>query len=71
MGLIENRFSPSVITTTVDGQENPFGEVEDSHPLLSRCIDLPMARRDHQRSGPEYAIRVATRSGLRGRRDPR
>ena len=56
-----------LFTTTVDGQENLFGEVEDSHPLLSRCIDLPMARRDLAKAFAARAKMIARQEGLDGK----
>ena len=56
-----------LFTTTLDGQENLFGEVEDSHPLLSRCIDLPMARRDLGKAFAERAQAIAKTEGLNGK----
>ncbi|MCH7685960.1 MAG: AAA family ATPase, partial [Planctomycetes bacterium] len=32
-------------TTTVDGQESLFDGQIDAHPLLSRCVELPLSRR--------------------------
>lgn len=56
-----------VFTTTVDGQENLFGEQEDAHPLLSRCIDLPLSRRDLAKPFAERARDIAQREGLDGK----
>ncbi len=56
-----------LFTTTVDGQENLFGEVEDAHPLLSRCIELPMARRDLAKAFAARAKTIAQQEGLDGK----
>ena len=34
-----------IFTTTAEGQESLFDDQIDAHPLLSRCIELPLARR--------------------------
>lgn len=54
-------------TTTVDGQENLFEEVIDAHPLLSRCIDLPLARRDLAKPFAERARTIAQQENLDGK----
>ena len=56
-----------VFTTTVDGQEALFEGVDDAHPLLSRCIDLPLARRDLAKAFAERAREIAEREGLNGK----
>ena len=53
-----------VFTTTVDGQEALFEGVDDAHPLLSRCIDLPLARRDLAKAFAERARQIAEKEGL-------
>src|SRR5262249_61149024 len=35
-----------IFTTTVEGQESLFEDYDDASPLLSRCLPLPLARRD-------------------------
>jgi replication-associated recombination protein RarA len=64
------RIPPHVVwlfTTTCDGQENLFGENEDSHPLLSRCVDLPLARRDLAKPFAARAAEIAAKEGLNGK----
>ena len=56
-----------IFTTTVDGQEALFEGVDDAHPLLSRCVDLPLARRDLARAFSQRAHAIAEREGLNGR----
>lgn len=34
-----------LFTTTADGQESLFDDQIDAHPLLSRCVELPLSRR--------------------------
>jgi len=55
-----------IFTTTVDGQEALFEGVDDAHPLLSRCIDLPLARRDLAKAFAERARQIADKEGLNG-----
>lgn len=56
-----------IFTTTVDGQESLFEQSEDSHPLLSRCILLPLSRRDLAKPFAEQARAIATAEGLDGK----
>ena len=56
-----------LFTTTCDGQENLFGENEDSHPLLSRCAELPLSRRDLAKPFAERARQIAEQEGLNGK----
>jgi replication-associated recombination protein RarA len=56
-----------IFTTTSDAMENLFGENEDSHPLLSRCIELALARRDLARPFAERALTIARSEGLDGK----
>jgi hypothetical protein len=34
-----------MFTTTCEGQQTLFEGIDDAHPLLSRCVELPLARR--------------------------
>lgn len=48
LGLTEN-VPPWVVwcfTTTVEGQKSLFEGVDDAHPLLSRCTELPLRTED-------------------------
>ncbi|MCO6045940.1 AAA family ATPase [Aeoliella sp. ICT_H6.2] len=54
-------------TTTNDGQEGLFEELDDAHPLLSRCIELPLARRGLAEAFAERAREIAIREDLDGR----
>ena len=56
-----------VFTTTVDGQEALFEGIDDAHPLLSRCVDLPLARRDLAKGFAQRAQEIAQREGLDGK----
>ncbi|MFH1267607.1 MAG: AAA family ATPase, partial [Planctomycetota bacterium] len=48
-----------VFTTTVDGQESLFEGIDDAHPLLSRCVALPLARRGLARAFAQRAKEIA------------
>ena len=63
-----------VFTTTVEGQGALFEGIDDAHPLLSRCVDLPLARRDLAKRFAKRAREIAQREGLAEgalRRSPR
>ena len=53
-------------TTTVEGQEHLFDDCDDSTPLLSRCIVLPLARRGLAEAFAERARDIAQAEGLDG-----
>jgi replication-associated recombination protein RarA len=55
-----------IFTTTCDGQESLFEDQIDAHPLLSRCVELPLARRDLAKAFAERAQAIATAEGLNG-----
>ena len=55
-----------VFTTTIEGERALFDGIEDSHPLLSRCIELPLARRDLAKAFARRAKDIAQREGLDG-----
>jgi len=56
-----------IFTTTIDGQEALFEGIDDAHPLLSRCVDLPLARRDLAKVFAERAREIAQAEGLDGK----
>jgi replication-associated recombination protein RarA len=56
-----------IFTTTNDGQEALFEGIDDAHPLLSRCIDMPLARRGLAEAFAERALEIARAEGLDGR----
>jgi DNA polymerase III gamma/tau subunit len=56
-----------VFTTTVEGQGSLFEGVDDAHPLLSRCVELPLARRDLAKAFAQRAKDIAQREGLDGK----
>ncbi len=53
-------------TTTIEGQEHLFEDVDDAHPLLSRCVVLPLARRGLAEAFAERAMAIAQAEGLDG-----
>lgn len=55
-----------IFTTTVEGQDKLFEDCDDSHPLLSRCIVIPLSRRDLARPFAERAKAIALGEGLDG-----
>jgi replication-associated recombination protein RarA len=56
-----------IFTTTVEGEETLFEDCDDSHPLLSRCAVIPLARRDLAKAFAERARMIAQREGLDGK----
>jgi DNA polymerase III gamma/tau subunit len=56
-----------VFTTTNEGEAALFEGCDDSSPLISRCIELPMARRDLAKPFAERARMVAIAEGLDGK----
>jgi replication-associated recombination protein RarA len=55
-----------IFTTTIEGQEALFDGCDDSSPLLSRCVELPLARRDLAKAFAERAQLIAQTEGLAG-----
>lgn len=55
-----------IFTTTVDGQAT-FEGLDDSSPLLSRCVRLDLARRDLAKPFAERALQIAQAEGLDGK----
>jgi len=63
------RIPPHVVwifTTTIDGQESLFEDVDDACPLPSRCLPIALARRDLAKPFAERAKMIAEREGLDG-----
>jgi DNA polymerase III delta prime subunit len=56
-----------IFTTTNDGAESLFEEQIDGHPLLSRCVELPLSRRGLAEPFAERARAIAQREGLYGK----
>jgi replication-associated recombination protein RarA len=53
-------------TTTADGMQSLFDDQIDAHPLLSRCILLPLAQRDLAKPFAERCRQIAQAEGLDG-----
>jgi len=53
-------------TTTVEGQDKLFDDLDDAYPLLSRCVRLELARRDLAAAFAARARMIAQREGLDG-----
>jgi hypothetical protein len=56
-----------VFTTTTEGEQGLFEDYDDAGPLLSRCLPLPLARRDLAKAFAQRAKEIAEREGLDGR----
>ena len=55
-----------IFTTTNAGQDSLFDEQIDAHPLLSRCIEIPLARRGLTEAFAERAQEIAQAENLDG-----
>lgn len=55
-----------IFTTTSEAKKDLFDERLDAHPLLSRCEELALPRRDLARPFAERAKAIAERRGLDG-----
>src|SRR5262245_4098426 len=55
-----------IFTTTVEGQES-FEDFDDAPAFLSRCLVLPLSRRDLAKAFAERAHKIADAEGLNGR----
>ena len=68
LDLIENlpEHAAILFTTTNEGQDKLFDDYDDTSPLLSRCVLLPMARRDLAKAFAERARMIAQKEGLDG-----
>lgn len=65
----EGGLPPYVVwcfTTTNDGADRLFDDCSDASPLLSRCQDIPLARRDLAKAFAERARAIAQAAGLDG-----
>jgi replication-associated recombination protein RarA len=56
-----------LFSTTNDNEQALFDECDDGGPLLSRCISLPLSRRDLARPFAERARAIAIAEGLDGK----
>jgi replication-associated recombination protein RarA len=55
-----------VFTTTIEG-ECLFEDLDDSHPLLSRCIRLPLSQRGLAQAFANRVRKIAQKEGLDGK----
>lgn len=53
-------------TTTAEGEAKLFGDQIDAHPLLSRCVVIPLTSQGLAKPGAAYVKRVAESEGLDG-----
>jgi DNA polymerase-3 subunit gamma/tau len=60
-------YATVIFTTTVEGQDSLFEDAIDAHPLLSRCIELPLARRGLAEAFARRAHEIAEAEGINGR----
>lgn len=56
-----------IFTTTNDGQDLLFDKQLDAHPLLSRCIEIPLSRRGLAEPFAMRAREIAEKEGLNGK----
>lgn len=56
-----------VFTTTNEGEEALFEDCDDASPLMSRCIVLPLSRRDLAKPFAERALAIARAENLDGK----
>lgn len=56
-----------LFTTTVEGQKDLFDDQIDAHPLLSRCVELPLSRRGLAEPFAARAREIAQAEGLDGK----
>lgn len=59
-----------VFTTTTEGQTSMFEDCADASPLLSRCLPVPLARRDLAKAFATRAQAIAQAEGLDGGKTP-
>lgn len=55
-----------IFTTTIEGIEDLFEEKIDAHPLLSRCQEIRLSRRNLSEPFAQRAMDIAITSGLNG-----
>jgi DNA polymerase-3 subunit gamma/tau len=56
-----------IFTTTNEGQAALFDGIEDTAPLMSRCIQIKLARRDLAGAFAARVREIATKEGLNGK----
>jgi len=68
LGLCENMppWFTIILTTTSEAKADLFDDKLDAHPLLSRCNELALSRRDLAKAFAERALTIARAEGLDG-----
>jgi len=56
-----------IFTTTNEGQQALFDGIDDTAPLMSRCIQIKLARRDLAGAFAARVREIATKEGLNGK----
>ena len=56
-----------IFTTTCEGELSLFDDQIDAHPLVSRCLELPLSRRGLAEAFAQRARDIASAEGLNGR----
>ena len=56
-----------LFTTTNSGQDHLLDNQDDAHPLLSRCVDLPLARRGLTKAFARRAQEIAQAEYMDGK----
>jgi len=67
---IEGRLPPHVVfifTTTTDGADTLFEDCIDAGPFASRCLQLPLSRRDLAKPFAERARMIAQQENMDGK----
>ena len=59
-----------IFTTTIDGQAALFEGTEDAHPLVSRCLPVPLARRNLADAFAARAREIAQTKGINKSKTP-
>jgi len=69
LGILERipKHCVFLFTTTREGQESLFEDNIDSHPLLSRCVQISLTNQGLSRTFAEHCHRIATQEGLNGK----
>lgn len=68
LGLLDTGEIPAHVswwfTTTSEGQKGLFGDHADAHPLLTRCNEIALSRRNLCRPFAEAAVRNCRAAGI-------
>ena len=69
LGILERLPGHCVVifTTTRDGEDALFEDDIDAHPLLSRCVQIPLTNQGLAGAFAERARQVADAEGLNGK----